>query len=492
MPRPTIRDVAALGVALSFAGAVWAPLRDNYFFADDFSLMYEAVNQPTGRFLIGIEGGHLYVLRNLVVLGMLRVFGPDPAAWFTVVIATHLVNVALVFWLVRRMTNGAGVASVAATLWGVAPVQEGTLGWYSVYGQVLATTVLLVLLLDIERVARRDAVSNPRLALWFAIAIVETNLFGTGIGVALALPIVACLLLPATSRRRAFFTLAALWVVVPCLYVIQTWLWVRFDAGEPNRLGLYVTWASYVGRDAAMIAALFRRGIGSILVGVFSPRDAAGPGETLAVAAYAVAVVGALIGGDAIVRRRVVALLAVAAVAYALVAAGRAAMLSAVLGSSTTAAATPRYHYLATVPLAAILALVVAAVCDRIGAGRRWRNALAGAVIVGVAVGAARRDWQLDHHAEARRETTAILANIADDVAREPPGHFVYIPNRNFHGATIFDQPPRLPGWAAIFTIFHPDERMAGRIVRFVDARPDVLDAARAGRRSAALIVGKR
>jgi hypothetical protein len=38
------------------------------------------------------------------------------------------------------------LAVLAAAVWGINPINEGALGWYAVYGQVLATTCILIIL----------------------------------------------------------------------------------------------------------------------------------------------------------------------------------------------------------------------------------------------------------------------------------------------------------------------------------------------------------
>jgi hypothetical protein len=46
-----------------------------------------------------------------------------------------------------------------------------------------------------------------------------------------------------------------------------------------------------------------------------------------------------------------------------------------------------------------------------------------------------------------------------------------------------------LPGWAAVFVIFYPENVVDGRRVYFITAHPGALRAAKRGRRSATLLV---
>jgi hypothetical protein len=69
----------------------------------------------------------------------------------------------------------------------------------------------------------------------------------------------------------------------------------------------------------------------------------------------------------------------------------------------------------------------------------------------------------------------------------------VYIQNRPFaeiHSGlvkmTIF------PGWAAVFVVFYPENRVDGRRVLFVERRPEVIAAHSKGLRTAGLLVPPR
>lgn len=107
------------------------------------------------------------------------------------------------------------------------------------------------------------------------------------------------------------------------------------------------------------------------------------------------------------------------------------------------------------------------------------------AVVVYARVGVA-----IDPHLEARRDTEHVLDTIREAVEAQPRGRAVYITNLGFRPLPL--PPDMFPGWAAAFTIFHPDNSVDGRPVYFVDSRADVVGAARGGRRTQTLIVPPR
>src|SRR5206468_7890711 len=99
------------------------------------------------RFVWQMFFGHLLIVRNTVFALHHAVFGVNPVGYFASVLGNHLLNVLMLFELIRRLTGSAAFGCAGATLWGATPTNEGTLGWYLVYGQVIATTGMLATLL---------------------------------------------------------------------------------------------------------------------------------------------------------------------------------------------------------------------------------------------------------------------------------------------------------------------------------------------------------
>src|SRR5262249_44386069 len=156
-----------------------------------------------------ILGGHLYLVRNAVFAGMYQIFGPEPRPWFWSVLLTHLLNVLLLDLLILRVTEDWLLACLGATLWGTSPALEGTLGWYSVYGQVRLTTLVLGVTWSLAgMIASGRAVSTRRALGWGALLAAGAACFGSGLGVVAAFPLVVLLALP--MRQHSVRTAALL------------------------------------------------------------------------------------------------------------------------------------------------------------------------------------------------------------------------------------------------------------------------------------------
>ena len=493
LPPPTLaaRLLASPAVPLAFATAVYAPLLHNYFYLDDFFELYGVVNEPLLPFLLKPMSGHLLVVRNAVLALCYHVFGMDPRGYFALVLATHLFNVWLLFKVIRTLTGSAKLACLGSTLWGSTPVQEGTLGWYAVYGHVLATTALLLLLADLGRLSVRGrAPSWGRLALWYAVLLAGTNCFGTAIAAALAFPLVAALLVPPVAGRGRAAVLATLWVTVPALWLLQYRVAARYGAVDALQMPLLLAFAKSWRADALMAARLFPHGLVALATGFLVPRwQENGIVVTGVVALYAAAATLALLWGTAADRRIFLASFLLASAVYAMIVLGRAGIYQAFGLDRSLLQMTPRYHYEASAALAISICAIFRAV------GRRWllpstvRSGLTIAWLLALALTFALSGWHMDHHDQSRKDTAAALASIRQAVATQPPSSLVLISNRRLPIAGMMPPEASFPGLAAVFALFFPGDRLDGRTVRFLESDAEAVRAARRGLRSRRLIL---
>lgn len=492
-----MRTRVLCGVPLVAAALVYWPITGSYFYLDDFLHLYQLVNEPLGKLLIEPFGGHLYTMRNLVFAALFASFGPDPRPYFGLMLATHLANVGLLFVVIRRLTGSERLACAGATLWGTSPVLDGTLGWYSAHGHALVATAMLGVLADVLRAADRSAcVSMRRLAVWYAALVVGATCYGTGIGVALAFPIVAALLLPRVpGRSRAVVGLCTLWVLLPGLYRLAHYLWVLAYGGSPiglpTQLQMMLAWKATGG----MLMGLLGHGVANAHLGTLRPANGAGPLTMASLAAlYLLGVALVLLRGSGPVRRQMLACVTLVVAPYLLIAIGRGNLYALVGLAGTTPfsnGGTARYHYVGLIPLVVGSCLMVA----RLGAGSwpgpRAKDALLLALLVVLVGGYQRSTWRIDQWETARARTVGALDTIRARIRAAPPGSDVYLPARAFAPVGGFVTQAMFPGWAALFAIFFPDDRVEDRRVHFVSGDPEVLAAARSGTRSAALLVAR-
>lgn len=483
---PDVRGAREPRVAGRAAGAVWPmvfplalaavvfwPITGNYFYGDDLLAVYEAIHKPLLGFLFEPYGGHVMATRNALYLLLYHAFGPAPGVYYLVVLLTHLVNVALLFLVVRELA-GSRLACFSAALWGSAPINQAALGWYQAYGVVLAVTAQLWVLHRLVRIRRTGRLSRLEVAGWGLALLGASTCFGTGLAITMAMPGVAWLLLPAAgARRRATLGLAAIAALIAVGYLgLQRLIAHLYPELVPFNL---LSIALGAWRQVLEIAGLMAmHGVAVLLLGPFSHAVAAGGASEWALAAaFLVAAGGALAVASADGRRLMLACLLPFAIGYLAIGSGRVLFWPS-LGMRLVAQG--HYHYTAPVTIAVLVALMLGELA------RRWPPSAAAARAALWLWFATFAALQLtvappvDHHDRERKFAERTLAGIAILAASQPPGADVFIENRPYPGVGPFviQNPQTFPGIAGLFAVYHPDQRLDGRRVFFVEANPDV------------------
>jgi hypothetical protein len=473
---------------LAVSAAAYWPILGNSLHSDDFFHLYNLVSNGPLRFLLTPHGGHVLIVRNLVFTACYLLFGLNPLGYFVLVLATHLANVYLLFLVIRQFTGDAFLACCGATVWGVLPLNEGALGWYSVYGHVLLLTIVLWLLYDVMRVRGGEAaLSVARGGTWFLLLLAASTCFGIGAAVAMTFAVVAYLLLPRSpQRRRTTVTLASLVLVVPALYgaVYR----VHPERTPISGPGFIVSAASNLpGPVAEMFGVLLTHAIDNLALPYCCESGVSRLQYGFALGAGALLLVG-FVGSPADTRRRLAALTLLVCSSYASIAAGRGWLVAAFGESLMTA---PRYHYLGP----ALMVIVVCLLLHQIGrleVCRGWGGRVLASCWLAVVLAVNLRDHRpIDHHDSSRAEVQAVL-RLVDSLSRKTPlGQELCIHNRSFQSLGWGNDLVLFPGWAAVFAIAHPDHIMNGRTVRFIESAPRTLavEQARPHRYTPSLLV---
>lgn len=500
----TLADTPAIGpvreavyplVAVLMAGVAYAPIVANYFHADDFYYLYLLNDHRPLEFLLTPHGGHVLFLRNLVFMLFHAAFGTDPRGYFLVVLFTHLVNVGLLYDLIRRFTASARLACFGAGLWGMCPTHEGSLGWYSVYGHVLVATLLLAVLVRVARAAD-DPAGGGR---WWPLGCVTALLlggtaFGVGLGIALVFPLVAALLLRGPAQRRARRTFWLLPLAVPLVYLLSHALYFAVST-QVDELsvglarGALHAWAII----PIMIIHLLNFSLVSLLTGPFVPvLPYPAPWVYAIVVAFGLAGGALTLRGTDEARRRLWACAVLALGAYTIIAVGRAPILSFVMLPSSGAAVWPRYHYVGSIPLTVMTCILLGALAGRVPLSARRADVLLAGWVAMSLLAWARNGHAIDHYPRDRWEAEGAIGAIKTWISKAPPGGPAYIANVPFQSVDFAGANPGVfPGWAAIFVAFFPDDVVDGKPVYFIMESPPVAAAVRArtGSRTADLLV---
>jgi hypothetical protein len=491
---PAWLRILLLATPVALTAVVYRPILTAYFYGDDFLNLYLIVNNDFLDFVLRPHGGHLLVARNLLFYGFHQVFGTRADLFFSAILLTHLLNVLLLYQVIRHLTHTRTLAALGAAMWGVCPVHAGTLGWYSVYGQVVVATILLFVLLQIAR-ASGEGQPLPRhvVVTWPALFLIAAVCFGVAIGLTFVAWLAFYFLLPPSRLRlRVCLAMLVLAAALPFVYrgLLNLHEWISGPSSLVAGVNILVDGLRYYNLISVMLVYLLSYGIASLVLGFYF---VAGKYPTvLPIAASAVFVLLlALVLWRAAppVRRWLAGLLLLALGSYMVIAAGRAIFF--LIPTMGYAVVQQRYHYVAPIPLAIILCLMLHHLSPRHARG------ITGAALL-LAWGAltyrayAHTRPFLDLHPNTRMETNMVLDEVRKQVAATPPGGDVYIRNRNFNsvGHLLVGDPVGFPGWAAVFAIYYPEHTVDGRRVYFVIDDPFVVAAVSGGHRTAGLVVG--
>jgi hypothetical protein len=374
-------------------------------------------------------------------------------------------------------------------MWGIAPSNEGATGWYAVYGQLAATSCMLLVLWRMAGTLRSDSRSWATPLRWGLLMLLAGMLFGTGIAAALAMPAVAWLMLPkAPLRPRAIAAFIASGALLLVIYTILRKLEPSLYGESRIEIGLMLAGVTAIGRNLSMLSGLVAFGLGLLPLGLLpDPLQFPSAAQLVSLAAGVLLIAGGLWRGSAATRRNLLACLLLVVAIYGLIAIARSMFLGFGWAQMVR---TPRYHYAPGAVLSLVLAMALGAVGGGWPLSARLKNQLLAAWALGTAAMIGFAGHTIDHFDNDRRETVAVLNEMQAIIVATPPGETVYIPNKQFNSVGFMNVTlvNRFPGTAAIFAIFHADNVVDGRPVVFTTTNKAILAGAARGRRSAGLL----
>jgi len=458
------------------------------FKSDDFIHFFRIVNFGFQDFVVQSYGGHLQVVRNAIFFLKHGLFGLDPLPYFAVVLTTHIVNTFLLYHVLQRLSRSPHLAVFLASIWGMSPLNQEALSWYSVYGQVLGSTVLLILLYTtLSRREEKTAPSSSRIAGWLSLLVILSLAFGTGLAVAVTALLWLPLLLPARYvQRRLIVSLASLAVALPLLYIaLHAWsppispnagdLGLQLSSLDPTKWAL----AASFGFDLASF------GFANLLLGPFITADlggvVVGPFQGAAISSVlrvsqllflvlAIAFLLLLFRAPSQERRSLLACACVVAASYGVIAIGRSILYDSMQWPLWMGAVVPRYHYLPSLTLSLLLGSMLAAIhMDGKVSLARFFPYLWLAGTLGLYTSAC-RDLDFPNRRDGRADFERATRIIRNAIERGEPGEDVFIRNREFASIDRWlASGDFFPDWAGIFIIAFPDNVVDGKRIFFIE-----------------------
>jgi hypothetical protein len=476
-PRPSAWLEALYPLlVVALTGLAYGHLVGNYFWLDDFHYLYLMNDRRSLEYVFTVHGGHVQTVRNLVLWLFHALFGLRAELFFAAVLATHLLNALLLFGLLRRVTGSNTLGCFGALLWSANPLNEGSLGWLSVYGHVMVGTLLLWVLLRVQRAAE-GAASAVEPLLWYVALLAASLSFGTGVGVACVFPAALALWLPGDAHRttrRLFWTLPgvtlALFLASHALYYAMTDHLDTTVASAPGVLQV-------LGFVPPMVVSLLAVALGGLLGGPYP--IASHHLQLAALALFGGLAAVAVLRAPAALGRRVAAAVLLSVGAYAMIAIGRVGVLVMSLFSVVEGASWPRYHYVGSIGLAIAVCLLAAWARLLLRPAPVVAAACLSLWVLWMAVGLARNPYRTAYDMNPRQELKRLQYRVAKHVRESPDPHRAYIINQTFRSTGPYVTASDFPGQAAAFVLLYERDRVLGKDVFFVEPNHDTVAAVR-------------
>src|SRR5262245_17934450 len=465
--RRLLAVTPVVGAAISFYGILGAA-----FYADDLEHFISVADGGTLRFVTTPYAGHVKLAVHAVVAASWHAFGLDTRPYFACVLGTHLLNVWLLTRLAQRLGAGSAASALIALWWGASGMHTDTLTWYPVYGQVLGTSLMLLVLWDAARfTAAADGVLAVRRVLaWGAALLVGGTCFGTGLAAAAVVPLAIVALVPSVRRPACLVALAAIPFAMGGLYLTAIAVSRRTGTAPVTGAMMMAVRSTGFGPVPGMLAHLIRFGVFHLVGGRFVQGiDPIGPSWIV----LAIVVIGFACARDprgAGSAARVLALVAVGV--YGAVALGRAG-LSRLWGlDQVLLGETLRYHYAGSAPLAVALALLLGSTTH----GHPVLRRVVGLLVVVELGWIVASPLRLDLHEGARAALNAQLAAVAPRIAEAVAEAPLRLPNTRLPAALVGPPlvvqpgwPNDVPGLAGLLILAYPPARLEDRGIRLIE-----------------------
>lgn len=486
------RYLPALAILVSTL--VFLEILGNGFIADDYFHLYNSANGPLWKTLATPYGGHLLFAYNAIYLLLFKLFGLNSAAYFAVLLSAHGVCVYLIYSIIQRLTHQPHLAAFGATLWGMCPINAGSLGFISVLGHIFATAAILAVVLELTNLERTARPPRPAVIIRiYCLLLAAASSFGVGLAVAMGFPAIFFLWNPTPElRKRISLIFVSIVVLLPLVY---------FGTSQQQP-------ADYLAGMPQVPLTLLRLvlvGCGSLLGGPLLIGDAVPlPSTWILPTAITLGGLGstvialAWLRASSPMRGRILALGASIACCYGVIAVARWAFM---------AGSTPilRYHYMGTAIFSILICLSLSTLLARVEWLQRNGPLLYFGWLLVLIIPYSMATTQADegrylivrnqHHRALvslpAQLSLAIKLQLGVSKDGESP---VYLQNERFNTGSIFpaeEEFPYFPGLAGFFIISYPDNSYRGRSVRFISEDEEKVAMARdqAGSRISQLLV---
>ena len=456
----------------------------SFFWRDDFLHFYQIANWNPLEFIFFPYGGHVFIFKHTIFYSMFKLFGVNSVVYFTTVLLTHLGCAYLLFKIIHLLTGKPSLAAAGTMIWGICPVNYGTMNIYCTYGQVLVGFFFLLFLYDLLRIEKRNLFFSLGIAVrWSIYLILMATSFGTGLAIGCLVPLIIVIILWKTDKKwEMAAAMLPVIAVILVLFIFKDSIYHYFS-GEVYHSTFFAPGVAL--RYCEVILEMFFRmcafGIYTmaafpVFIMTYSPSWTP-PYPMLAffISIFVVILFLVAFFHSRNHKRHYLVLSIMFLGLIGLTAYGRTLAYQAFGISVSSASMTFRYYYVLFIPIVLILSLMVKELLDSYP---KISTVVVAFIFISIAtsiypsMNLAKVIDPMQHYyaPKERKLYYETIADIKKTIRSYPAGNSVFINNKMNDQISIFlPSDTDFPGKAAIFAIRYPNNTVEGRRVYFVE-----------------------
>lgn len=477
-------------IPITLSAVVQAPILSYYFKTDDFLHLFDASNSDFLQFVLKPHGGHLLFTFYSIFYLLYNLFSMNAEYYFAIVFITHLLNVFLIFHIIKNLTKRPYIAVFGSSLWGMCTINHGALSWFSVYGFIFTGTCLLWIFFDFSRLLNdKFSITKIMIVRWYLLLFAAATSIGVGFAiVSLFAPVVWLFFNGEKIRLQITRYMLPLILIFPIMYVVMHLFYNENSCIPVNAFQLEAIRPVYFLDILKMVPGLLSYGVSSLHLGpyitcghngvVIGPLQGIDQIKILQIsyglaAIFFCGLIFAIKHATHIRRCQFLSFLLLLLISYGIIALGRTWFIKHLGAPIWMGITIPRYHYIGSLIFSILSCLIIAesSFVKQLPDKRMGIFVFIWILATIVPYKYTAPHIILDHGKDSFIEYKKVISAIHKEIYQYPVDTTIYIKNRRLESipTILMKGPAFFPHWAALFIIAYSENTVEGRKVYFIE-----------------------
>ena len=478
----------------------------SFFWMDDFLHFYQIANWNPLEFIFYPFGGHVFIFKHTIFYLMFKLFGVNSVMYFVTVLLTHLGNAYLLYKLIHLLIEKPSLAAAGTMVWGISPVNYGTMGIYCTYGQVLVCFLFLLFLYDLLRVEKKKMLFSLSIGIrWSIYLFLMATSFGNGLAIACLSPFAIVIVLWENDQKwKIAASILPVVAIILVLFIFKDAIYYYFSGevihSTPLPLSVALDHYRIILEMFIRMCAFGIYTIAAFPIFIITYMPSWSPPYPMLaffISLFVVILFLVAFFHSKDHKRHYFVLSLIFLGLLGLTAYARAVAYQFFGISASSASMMLRYYYVVFIPIVLILSLMVKELLDSY---LKISKVVVALIYITIAssiypsMNLARVIDPMQHYFASKEKKlyNETINDIEKTIRAYPAGSSIFIDNTMKNHFLIFDSSiTAFPGKAAVFTIRYPNNIFEGRRVYFIekDCRVAQANLAKINWRISSLIV---